>query len=119
LIAHVQAMGVPRQSRRDAFDPSPAVERYRAFCAELRIKAALAGYEPGEVIDILFLMPMPVSWSQRKRRRMDGTPHHQKPDTDNLRKAFADALLCEGCSVWDMRGRKRWVVERAIEIGTG
>jgi Holliday junction resolvase RusA-like endonuclease len=112
----VVPMGAVRQSRRDAFDPTPAASRYYAFRDELRIKAALAGYEPGEVIDIVFYLPMPASWSQRKRRQMEGMPHQQKPDTDNLLKAFADALLAEDCHVWDMRGRKRWAVDGAIEI---
>ena len=118
IILDVEPMGAVRQSRRDAFDPSPAASRYYVFCDELRTKARLAGYEPGEVIDIVFYLPMPASWSQRKRREMDGMPHRQKPDTDNLLKAFADALLSEDCHVWDMRGRKFWAVDGAIEIVT-
>ena len=111
-------MGAPRQSQRDKWDPSPAVERYRAYCDELRIKAALAGYELDDRVDVVFHIPMPRSWSGRKRRTMAGTPHQQKPDTDNLLKGFCDALLGDDCHVWDMRGRKLWAAEGAIEIET-
>lgn len=116
LTLDVVPMGAVRQTRRSHTKPSDALLRYWAFRDELRTKAALAGYEPGEIIDIVFYLPMPRSWSQRKRRQMHGQPHRQKPDTDNLLKAFADALLAEDCHVWDMRGRKFWATEGAIQI---
>jgi len=37
---------------------------------------------------------MPQSWSKKKRAEMRGKPHQQRPDLDNLIKAFKDAL-CE------------------------
>lgn len=116
LILDVVPMGAVRQTQRSQIEPSLSLQRYWAFRDELRTKAALAGYEPGEVIDIVFYLPMPASWSRRKRRQMDGTPHRQKPDTDNLLKAFADALLVDDCHIWDMRGRKFWAVDGAIQI---
>jgi Holliday junction resolvase RusA-like endonuclease len=107
----------PRQTGRDAWNPSPRVVRYRAFRDELRIRAGQAGYAPGDQIDVVFYLPMPPSWSQKKRREMIGQPHRQKPDTDNLLKAFCDALLPEDdCHVWDMRGRKFWAAEGTIEV---
>ena len=109
-------MAAPRQSRSDAWNPSPAVLRYRAFRDELRIKVAQAGYEPGDVLRVTFYLPMPASWSQRKRRLMEGQPHQQKPDTDNLLKGFCDALLADDAHIWDMHARKRWAVAGAIEI---
>lgn len=113
----VTPTAAPRQTGRDAWNPSPRVIRYRAFRDELRIRAGQAGYAPEARIDIIFLMPMPRSWSGKKRRAMEGQPHQQKPDTDNLLKAFCDALLPEDdCHVWDMRGRKLWASEGAIEI---
>lgn len=111
-------MAAPRQSQRDAWNPSPAVQRYHAFRDELRIKVAQAGYEPGDALRVTFYLPMPASWSQRKRRQMDGQPHQQKPDTDNLLKGFCDALLADDAHIWDMHARKRWGVVGAIEIET-
>jgi Holliday junction resolvase RusA-like endonuclease len=35
---------------------------------------------------------MPPSWSKKKRVAMAGQPHKNKPDLDNLIKAFKDAL---------------------------
>jgi Holliday junction resolvase RusA-like endonuclease len=37
---------------------------------------------------------MPKSWSKKKRNELNGKPHTQRPDLDNLIKAFKDAL-CE------------------------
>ena len=109
-------MAAPRLSRRDAWAPSPAAARYFAYRAELCILAKQAGYVPGDALSIIFYLPMPASWSQRKRRLMDGQPHQQKPDTDNLLKGFCDALLADDAHVWDMHARKRWAVVGAIEI---
>jgi Holliday junction resolvase RusA-like endonuclease len=36
---------------------------------------------------------MPQSWSKKKRVAMDGQPHQQKPDLDNLTKSLLDALF--------------------------
>ena len=109
-------MAAPRLSRRDAWAPSAAASRYFAYRAELCMLAQQAGYEPGDALAVTFYLPMPASWSQRKRRQMDGQPHQQKPDTDNLLKGFCDALLADDAHVWDMHARKRWAVEGAIEI---
>lgn len=117
LVFDVVPMGAVRQTRRSHTNPSLSLQRYWAFRDELRTKAALAGYEPGEVIDIVFYLPMPASWPKKKRLEMDGTPHRQKPDTDNLLKAFADALLRDDAHIWDMRGRKFWATDGAIQIG--
>ncbi len=37
-------------------------------------------------------MPMPKSWSKKKRAEMDSKDHRQKPDLDNLIKAFLDSV---------------------------
>jgi Holliday junction resolvase RusA-like endonuclease len=37
---------------------------------------------------------MPKSWSNKKKKEMDGQPHRVKPDLDNIVKAFKDSL-CE------------------------
>jgi len=51
---------------------------------------------------------MPKSWSQKKKKEMNGKPHRQTADIDNLLKALIDALLSEDKQVWDVHASKRW-----------
>ena len=57
---------------------------------------------------ITFILPMPESWSKKKKDRMRFKPHQQKPDKDNLEKGLLDAIFEEDCRVWDSRVSKRW-----------
>lgn len=100
-------VSAPRQSRRDAYDPSPHVQRYRAF----RDDVALRGVHiPQPFAHLVFLVPMPESWSKKKCREHVLQPHQSKPDFDNLGKALVDAVYREGddAHVHDARITKRW-----------
>lgn len=44
----------------------------------------------------------------RKRAAMDGQPHQQKPDLDNLTKSLLDALFEDDSHIWDARTSKVW-----------
>lgn len=88
--------------------------RYRAFCDELRLKVGT--YKVTERLNLTFRVPMPPSWSEKKRIELDGTPHQQRPDIDNYLKAFLDALCEEDSYVWDVRATKLWSREGGIEI---
>lgn len=51
------------------------------------------GFKPFDVpVEFLveFHMPIPASFSARKRKMMIGTPHAKKPDSSNLIKFFED-----------------------------
>lgn len=39
---------------------------------------------------------------------MNGKPHQQKPDKDNLEKALLDAIFEDDCRIWDGRVSKVW-----------
>ena len=48
---------------------------------------------------------------------MDGQPHQQTPDKDNLEKALLDALCPDGdARIWDGRVTKRWGYKGQIII---
>lgn len=79
----------PRMSRADAWKQRPCVLRYRAFCDEARLRMGPLDMEGARVV---FFMPMPKSWSKKKRAEMKGQPHRQAPDLSNLIKALEDAL---------------------------
>lgn len=108
----VTPMGAPRQTQRDRWKKRLVVERYHAFRDELRIHAHNAGYDVGVAYAIVFELPMPKSWSQKKRKEHDGRPHQQKPDIDNLVKAFQDTLAAEDKAIYRVDAKKRWTSER-------
>ncbi|KNE88062.1 hypothetical protein PSTG_18543, partial [Puccinia striiformis f. sp. tritici PST-78] len=57
---------------------------------------------------VTFVLPMPDSWSKKKRTEMAGKPHQQKPDKDNLEKALLDAIFEDDCRILDGRVTKVW-----------
>jgi Holliday junction resolvase RusA-like endonuclease len=103
----------PRQTRSDVWKERPAVMRYRAFADELRLKYS-EDLPPS--VSLVFHLPMPKSWSKKRREAMRYRPHQQKPDIDNLSKAVLDALLEDDCAVWHLDAYKFWADEGAIEI---
>lgn len=103
----------PRQVRRDAWKPSAAVLRYRAFRDEVAARKVWAP-TPGDVL--VFLMPIPRSWNQRKRLEHDGMPHLAKPDVDNLAKALLDAVYGNDSHIWAVSAFKLWSSTPGIVI---
>lgn len=93
VTINIDPVAAPRQTRKDRFSPSPAVRRYRAYWDELRIRCPrLEIPRDVERISLEFTIAMPGSWSRRKRAELDGQPHRQKPDIDNLIKAIFDTF---------------------------
>lgn len=103
----------PRMTRGDKFQKRPRGCAYRAFCDEVRIRKV---HVPEAGSHITFTMPMPKSWSNKKRAEMDGKPHQQTPDVDNLQKALMDAVFDDDSHVYDMRVTKVWGREGAIIV---
>ena len=104
-VYDITPMGKPRMTQRDKFAKRKPVLRYWAFKDECRLKKVevpQCGYH------ITFVLPMPKSWTKKKRLAMNGQPHQQKPDKDNLEKALLDALYADDSKVWDGRVTKRW-----------
>lgn len=101
-------VGKPRQTQRDKWMKRPAVMRYRAYADEIRRQARRLGFEfPKRGIVVEFVLPMPASWSAKKKAAMDGQPHEQKPDLDNLIKAMKDALMEEDSAVSSYGGMEK------------
>ena len=103
----------PRQSRRDRFKPRACVSRYHAFKDEVRLRQ-VATQPSGD--RIIFLLPMPASWSEKKRNQMRGQPHQQKSDTDNLLKALWDALYQDDQHLYHAEILKFWADKGEIII---
>ena len=50
---------------------------------------------------------MPKSWSKKKKLEMDGQPHTQVPDLDNLLKAIGDALYQDDSCIHTLGSLKK------------
>ena len=105
MIYPITPVAKPRMTQRDKWKQRPCVMRYRAFADECRLRGVSI---PADGAMVTFVVPMPKSWSERKRRAMDGKVHEQKPDLSNLVKALEDAVLKDDSAVHTMAARKVW-----------
>lgn len=110
----VNPLGKPRMTQRDKWKERPATTAYHAYCDELNLR--LPGYELPQSLNITFYLPMPKTWSKAKRGSLRGLYHNQKPDIDNLLKAFMDAFKSEDKHVANVIATKMWAEEGAIEL---
>lgn len=108
----------PRMTRADSWKKRPIVLKYWRFTDELKLQAKRLNYKPGDKVSLIFYIPMAKSWSKKKREQMLGKPHKQKPDIDNLAKAFLDGLLEEDSWVWSLTAEKYWANEGSIMVLT-
>jgi len=117
-ILRIVPLAKPRMTRADRWKHRKCVARYWAWCDAIRLQAKQERFSiPSHGYHVTFHMPMAKSWSKKKRAAHDGQPHQQKPDKDNLEKAFLDALLPDDDShVWDGRATKLWSSDPRIEI---
>ena len=101
----------PRMTHRDKW--RPAAKRYFKFKRDINLLGVRLPKRGGHVI---FNIPMPKSWLETKKIRLNGRPHEQIPDWDNLGKALSDAVYGQDCVISDIRITKRWAYEGSILI---
>jgi Holliday junction resolvase RusA-like endonuclease len=94
----------------------PVVTKYFAYKNRLIAQAEQMKYEMKSVIEVLFLIPMPASWSEKKKLKMNGLPCKVKPDTDNLIKAIKDTFCKDDSHIWRETGEKRWAFKGCVII---
>lgn len=116
IVFYITPIGKPRMVRFDTWSRRPAVAKYWLFKDQLNILARQKRYVLGDTLDIIFLLPMPDSWSRKKRLQMIGKKHDQKPDFDNLVKAFTDSLTNDDSKIYDVHVRKYWDRTGSIEV---
>lgn len=58
---------------------------------------------------VRFYIPLPRSWSQKKKDRYHGTLHQSTPDVDNLLKAAGDSLFSQDKHIAHIQVSKHWV----------
>jgi Holliday junction resolvase RusA-like endonuclease len=102
----------PRMTQRDRWKKRPVVLKYHAYKDELRLR----GVKLPDRHHVTFILPMPASWSKKKKKSLYGKPHQQRPDADNLIKGLWDALFEEDSHIWDFRVTKIWGTEGMIKV---
>jgi Holliday junction resolvase RusA-like endonuclease len=107
---------IPREKLRPAgLSRLMRLEKYNAYkvnlCAEAKSKRFVL---PPVGASITFFIPVPPSWSKKKKKLHHGRFHQSKPDIDNLQKAFLDSLMAEDKQIAHLEVQKRWV---DFEIG--
>ena len=111
-------MSKPRQTRSDVWRKRHVILRWRAWADEIRLACQYEEFIPGNELVMEFYIPMPQSWSQKKRAKFVGEPHTQnRLDIDNLAKAVMDALIKDDGCVHYLKAKKFWSEEGMIKLG--
>ena len=114
MLLNIIPVSKPRMTRRDKWlkPARPSVAKYWSYKAELQLnKVSLP-----ECHHVTFVLPMPKSWSLKKKKSLCGKPHTQTPDADNLIKGLWDAIYKQDCGIWDFRATKLWGAEGMIKV---
>jgi Holliday junction resolvase RusA-like endonuclease len=105
---HGEPMGKPRMTQRDKWAKRPVVLRYRAFADHARASAPIDLPPFPESVSWTAYLPLPDSWSQKKKGAHAGRLHQSKPDRDNIDKAILDALWESDSCIAHGVVEKRW-----------
>lgn len=109
-------MAKPRMTQADSWKKRPIVLKYWEYKDKIRFWARENNFRLGNEICVIFYIPMPKSWSVKKKAKMLYTPHQQRPDVDNLIKGLMDALLDEDSHIHTVCAKKIWYTEGSIEF---
>jgi Holliday junction resolvase RusA-like endonuclease len=100
--------------RGDKWKQRPSVMRYRAFKDEVRLRIPQTLELHGS--SVTFGIPVPKSWTKKKKAQMLGEYHQQTPDLDNLIKALGDAMYSDDSHIARICATKVWAEDGFIEI---
>ena len=108
MCLNIIPVAKPRMTQADKWKKRLVVIQYWTYRDEIFYGALAQGYRPSFELMMEFEMPMPKSWPESKKKRMDGEPHQQTPDIDNLEKGILDSLFVNDMKVWKVCASKRW-----------
>ena len=102
LVLHVPGDPVaaprPRTSRGRTYDPKSAQKIKHALLIKAQLPDDHVRWSAAVSLRVDFRMPIPKSYSKKKRAELAGKPHIFRPDTDNLLKHIKDCMTMAG--VW-------------------
>ena len=109
----------PRMTRADKWKKRQSVVKFFAFRDAVRQDESWKTFELLDMdsFEIEFHVPMPKSWSKKKKIQFNGKPHQQRPDLDNYLKAWKDSVYEEDSVVWKIHASKLWAETGYIKIG--
>ena len=116
MVININPVSKPRQTRSDIWKKRSVVMRYRKFADDLRLACQYEEFHPSNELVMEFYLPMPKSWSQKKRKKMNGKAHKQTPDIDNLAKSVMDSLMKNDACVHYLKAKKFWSEEGRIVL---
>jgi Holliday junction resolvase RusA-like endonuclease len=86
------------------------LERYNNYKVNLLAEAKSKNFTiPAAGLAVTFFMPMPRTWSKKKKKACHGLLMQSRPDLDNLIKAFCDSMTAEDKYIANLTASKRWV----------
>jgi Holliday junction resolvase RusA-like endonuclease len=112
---NITPIPAPRMTRADAWKKRPVVLMYLAYKDELKRQAG-EWFSPEAGWHVIFYLPIPDSFSAKRKAALENGAHTVKPDIDNLFKAFTDALCYNDSYINDVRMTKRYSSNPRIEI---
>ena len=107
-IINIPPHTAPRMSSSDKWKKRKCVTDYWTWKDAFNCIRNIQKINLPDVLNVLFIIPMPTSWSHKKQEQFCGQPHMQRPDRDNLLKAVQDAFNIDDGYVWDGRTTKVW-----------
>lgn len=96
----------PRMTNRDRWldPPRPSVAKWRRFKDAFRIAAIERGYKPAlheiRTLAATVFLPIPKSYSKKKKSELAGSPHLKRPDASNILKGLEDALTDDDSGIY-------------------
>ena len=117
--------GKPRMTRQDKWRTNPnhidprkrqrkCVTQYWAYKDLILLQSKSMNFVMTDFLDAVYLLPMPNSWSKKKKERENGMPCRVKPDTDNITKGLKDIFNINDSHVWWEKAEKRWAYKGSI-----
>lgn len=107
LFLDIEPVAAPRMTKRDKWKKRDSVLRYFAFRDYVRLVMP-EGFDINDC-SIRFVVPMPQSWSKKKRAAHNGMAHTSRPDLDNFLKGLLDAIYGEDSHIHSLaRVDKIW-----------
>ena len=86
------------------------LEKYNNYKISLLAEAKRNRFTiPASGLCVTFYLPVPKSWSQKKKTLHHGILCQGKYDIDNMIKAFFDSLVAEDKYISNISATKRWV----------
>ena len=115
MICKIDIMAKPRMTRRDKWPPPrKCVAKYWKFKDELTACAEKEGFVLGDKVYMEFHLPMPKSWSKKKKLDLVGEPNLAKPDLDNMIKSVGDCLKKDDQTIHEIIAKKFWAEESTL-----